>query len=212
MKHWIHPKRGLLYVVFSRKRELVEKAAAGYRGLIWRRSPADLSWPGRLCPWLKGSSTLEVFGIDCSKLHHKTPLKGNVFTVSPNEGWQGRLAWWLGMLGYENPRQLQEPWTLTQLYQSEVSIRLLASATGHIGDSGRMEQWCKCCCWRLSNALIHCQAGLFHLQQLSKRSRRGYELAQFLPLVLHFYTREFRISDYTSVKDGSPRILKCSSF
>lgn len=76
VKHWIHLKRGLLYVVFSRNRELVEKAAAGYRGLIWRRSPAELSWPGRLCPWLKGSSTLEVFGIDCSKLHHKPPRRG----------------------------------------------------------------------------------------------------------------------------------------
>lgn len=43
VKHWIHPKHGLLYVVFSRKRVLVEKAAAGYRGLIWRRSAADLS-------------------------------------------------------------------------------------------------------------------------------------------------------------------------
>lgn len=94
---------GLLYVIFSRKRELVrEKAAAGYRGLIWRRSPADLSWPGRHCPWLKGSSTLEVFGIDCSKLHHKPPLKGNVFTVSPNEGWQGRLTRWLGTIGMWN--------------------------------------------------------------------------------------------------------------
>lgn len=76
VKHWIHLKRGLLYVIFSRNRELVEKAAAGYRGLIWRRSPADPSWLGRLCPWLKGSSTLEVFGIDCSKLHHKPPWRG----------------------------------------------------------------------------------------------------------------------------------------
>lgn len=29
--------------------------------------------PQRLCPWLKGSSMLEVFGINCSKLHHKIP-------------------------------------------------------------------------------------------------------------------------------------------
>jgi len=34
---------GLLCAVFSRNRELVEKAAAGHRGLIWRWSPADLS-------------------------------------------------------------------------------------------------------------------------------------------------------------------------
>lgn len=74
VKHWIHPKVGLLNVAFSRKR--VEKAAAGYRGLIWRRSPADLSWPGKLCPWLKGSSMLEVFGIDYSELHHKPPRRG----------------------------------------------------------------------------------------------------------------------------------------
>ncbi|TNN72574.1 hypothetical protein EYF80_017181 [Liparis tanakae] len=29
-----------------------------------------------LCPWLKGSSTLEVFGIDCWKLHRKPPRRG----------------------------------------------------------------------------------------------------------------------------------------
>lgn len=56
--------------------ELIVKAAARYTEFIWRRSPADLSWPVRLCPWLKGSSMLEVFGIDCSKLHHKTPWRG----------------------------------------------------------------------------------------------------------------------------------------
>lgn len=68
VKHWIHLSRGFtLYL--AEARELEEKAAAG--------SPADISWPGRHCLWLKGSSMLEVFGIDCSKLHHKTPLKGN---------------------------------------------------------------------------------------------------------------------------------------
>jgi len=46
-----------------------------------------------LCPWLKGSSTLEVFGIDWLKLHHKTPSKGNALTISPDEGWRGRLDW-----------------------------------------------------------------------------------------------------------------------
>lgn len=64
------------FMSYLAERELVEKAAAGYWGLIWRRSPADLSRPGRLCHWLKGSSTLEVFGIDCSKLHHKPPWRG----------------------------------------------------------------------------------------------------------------------------------------
>ena len=102
------------FVSYLAERQLVEKAAAGYRGLIRRRFPADLSWLGRFCPWLKGSSVLEVFGIDCSKLHHKPPLKGNVFTVSPNEEWQGQLARRPGTAGCEISCQLQEPCTLTQ--------------------------------------------------------------------------------------------------
>lgn len=87
---------GLLNVAFSRKR--VEKAAAGYRGLIWRRSPADLSWPGKLCPWLKGSSTLEVFGIDYSELHHKPPRRG-IFSLfhlmkAGKANWHNDWACW----------------------------------------------------------------------------------------------------------------------
>lgn len=34
--------------------ELIVKAAARYTEFIWRRCPADLPWPVRLCPWLKG--------------------------------------------------------------------------------------------------------------------------------------------------------------
>lgn len=87
---------------------------------------------GRLCPWLKGSSTLEVFGIDCSKLHHKTPSKGNVFTVSLNEGWQGRLARWLGMLGCEIPPPASGTLHPHPAAPVTVAVSIRLFATGHI--------------------------------------------------------------------------------
>lgn len=63
-------------VVFSRKRKRVEKAAARYPGLIWRRLPLISPDRGDSAPGWRAVSVLEVFGIDCSKLHHKPPWRG----------------------------------------------------------------------------------------------------------------------------------------
>lgn len=60
-------------VVFSRKRERVEKAAARYpHGGVSRWSPDR----GDSAPGWRAVSVLEVFCIDCSKLHHKPPWRG----------------------------------------------------------------------------------------------------------------------------------------
>lgn len=75
------------FILFSRRKELNKKAAARYAGLIQRLRPADLSWPGRLYPWLKGCSKLEVFGIDCSKLHHKPPCRWMFSLFHLIKGW-----------------------------------------------------------------------------------------------------------------------------
>lgn len=136
------------FTSFSRKREFVEKAAAGYGGLIWRQSLADLSRPGRLCPWLKGSSMLEVFGIDCSKLHHKPPWRGmfSLFHLmkAGKADWHDDWACW----DVKSPASFRNPAPSPSCTsQQQWVLRLFASATGHIGGGGRMEQQYQCWCW-----------------------------------------------------------------
>lgn len=120
------------HTVVSRKTELEEKAAAG--------SPADNSWLWRLCPWLKGTSRLEVFGIDCLKLHHESP-KGD------------RRIFHLMKAGKANRhddgarRDLNPP--PSRIQQGP----FVWFAQGHSG-GGRMEQLCQSWCRCQERALI----------------------------------------------------------